>query len=125
MFAISLLFILFLIDKTVYNRNRKNKMIDVETEVNKHRNCKERPKLEKVIQDYKSLALQCANNLTLAGKYNLIVRKLQEICDRLPNLNLKNTTKGHAKRAPVKTATITSEENTKISTEWEKRTGKD
>ena len=100
-------------------------MIDVEAEVNKHRNCKERPKLEKVIQDYKSLALQCANNLALAGKYNLIIRKLQEICDRLPNLNLKNTAKGHAKHTPVKTATITSEENTKISTEWKKRTAKD
>jgi hypothetical protein len=109
----------------IYNSNRKNKMIDVEAEVNKHRNCKERPKLEKVIQDYKSLALQCANNLALAGKYNLVIRKLQEICDRLPSLNLKNTTKGHAKRTPVKTATITSEENTKISTEWKKRTAKD
>ena len=101
-----------------------DKMIDVEAEINKHKSCKDRSKLEKAIQEYKSLVLKYANNLTEAGKYNMVVQKLQEICDRLPRPNLKNTAIGGAKSSSVKTATITNEENTKISTEWKQRTGK-
>ena len=99
-------------------------MIDIEAEVGKHKNCKDRGKLEKVIQDYKSLALQYASNLALAGEYNMVVIKLQEICNRLPSPNLKNVTIGNKKSASVKTATITNEENINISNEWKQRTGK-
>ena len=96
--------------------------MDVEAEVNKHKTCKDRDKLERIIQEYKSLMLQQAKNLTLAGQYNTVILKLQAICDKLPRPQLKNVT-GRTQGAPVKTATITSEENTKINDAWNQRAG--
>jgi len=98
-------------------------MIDVEAEVNKHRNCKDRSKLEGVIQEYKNLVFKYASNLTLAGRYNTVVLKLQEICDKLPNPLTRNTA-ARTHGVPLKTATVTSEENEKISAAWKQKTGK-
>ncbi|MCL1813181.1 MAG: hypothetical protein FWG29_06615 [Treponema sp.] len=98
-------------------------MIDVEAEVNKHRNCKDRSKLEGVIQEYKNLVFKYASNLTLAGRYNSVVLKLQEICDKLPNPLTRNTA-ARAQGVPLKTASVTSEENEQISAAWKQKTGK-
>ena len=96
-------------------------MINIEAEVNKHRNCKDRSKLEGVIQEYKNLVFKYASNLTLAGQYNTVVLKLQAICDRLPNPITRNT---KAQSVPLKTAAVTSEENAQISAAWKQKTGK-
>jgi hypothetical protein len=98
-------------------------MVDVETEVSKHKNCKERDKLEMAIKEYKSLALQHANNLSLASKYSTVAFRLQEICDKLPAPNLKVRTSS-TQSAPTKTATISSEENTRIKNAWKQKTNK-
>ena len=98
-------------------------MIDIEAEVNKHRNCKERSKLEGAIKEYKNLAFKYASNLALAGQYNTVMLKLQEICNRLPNPLSRNTA-ARARGVPLKTATVTSEENAKISAAWNEKTGK-
>jgi len=95
-------------------------MIDVEAEVNKHRNIKDRGKLGKLITDYKSLAIQYAKDFVLAGQYNMVAFKLQEICDRLPAPNLKNQM-GSRQDAKVKTANITSEEQARINAAWRKK----
>jgi len=99
------------------------KMIDVEAEVNKHRNCKDRGELGKLITEYKSLAIQYAKNFVLAGQYNMVAFKLQEICDKLPAPHLKNQF-GSTHNAPVKTATITSEEQAKINAAWKQKAKK-
>ena len=96
--------------------------MDVEAEVNKHKDCKDRDKLEKTIQEYKNLMLLHAKNLAVAGQYNTVVLRLQAICDRLPRPQLKNVT-GRRQGAPVKTAAITSEENSQINDAWNQRTG--
>ncbi|MDR0320474.1 MAG: hypothetical protein LBI28_03145 [Treponema sp.] len=98
-------------------------MIDVESEINKYRNCKERGKLETLIHEYESLALQHANNLVLAGQYNKVAFKLKEICDKLPAPNLKNITSS-AKSVSVKTASITNAEEARINAAWKQKTGK-
>ena len=98
-------------------------MIDVDAEVNKHRNCKDRSKLEGVIQEYKNLVFKYASDLTLAGRYNAVVLKLQEICDKLPNPLTRNTT-ARPKGVSLKTATVTNEENAQISAAWKQKTGK-
>ena len=97
-------------------------MLNVEAEVNKHRTCKDRDELERRIKEYKSLALKNASNIVLAGQYSTVAHKLQEICDKLPAPRL-NKLAGNTQRAPVKTANITSEENTKIKAEWDKKAG--
>lgn len=97
-------------------------MINVEAEFNKYKNCKDRDKLEKLIYEYKSMALQSANNFTLAGQYNMIALKLQGICDKLPAPYLKNPAI-KTSNAPVKTVTITSEEDAKIKAAWKQRAG--
>jgi hypothetical protein len=99
-------------------------LVNVEAEVSKHRNCKERDKLEIVIRECKNLALQHAMNLSVAGQYNTVAHKLQEICDKLPAPNLKGRTAGSTQHTPVKTATITNEENARIKAAWGKKTGK-
>ena len=96
--------------------------MDVEAEVSKHKTCKDPEKLERTIQEYKNLMLLHAKNLTLAGQYNMVVQKLQAICDKLPRPQLKTVT-GRRPGAQVKTAAITSEENTQINHEWNQRTG--
>jgi len=93
-------------------------MIDVETEVNKHKNIKDRGKLGKVITDYKNLALQYAKDFVLSGQYNMVAYKLQEICNALPAPHVKT---GNIQSAPVKTATITNEEKAKINAAWRKK----
>jgi hypothetical protein len=98
-------------------------IIDVETEVNKHRNCKERDKLGVVIREYKSLAMQYATDFSIAGKYNKVALKLQEVYDKLPAPNLKSVTAGTTKKVQTKTSTISKEEKAKINAAWSKKTG--
>jgi formate-dependent phosphoribosylglycinamide formyltransferase (GAR transformylase) len=97
-------------------------MIDVEAEINKHKGCKDRDKLERLIQEYKSLARQHAMNFTAAGQYNMVAHKLQEIFDKLPAPHLRKPI-GGTSGAPVKTATISNEENNRISAAWKKKAG--
>jgi hypothetical protein len=97
-------------------------MIDVEAEVSKHRNCKDRDELGRLIKDYKNLALQNATNLAMAGQYSTVAHKLQEICDKLPAPRLIKYPAGGAHGGQVKTVTITNEEKDRISADWEKKT---
>jgi len=98
-------------------------MIDVEAEVNKYRNCKDRDELGRQIKSYKSLALQHAKNLVVAGQYSTVAQRLQEICDRLPAPHLIKYPSG-TQNAQVKTATITGEERDKINADWKKKAKK-
>jgi len=95
-------------------------MVNVEAEVNKHRNVKDRGEFGKLIRDYKGLALQHANNIVMSGQYNMVALKLQELCDRLPAPNLKKAVVS-AGTAKVKTAKISKEEKAKISAAWDKK----
>jgi hypothetical protein len=94
-------------------------MINVEAEINKHRNCRDRDELTRQIKGYKDLALQHATNLVEAGQYTTVAHKLQEICDKLPAPQLVKYS--NAQSAPVKTANITSEEQAKISDAWRRK----
>jgi hypothetical protein len=98
--------------------------MNVEAEVNKHKNCNDRSKLEKLIQDYKGLAVQHATNFTMASQYNEVALKLQKLCDRLPAPHFKNIP-GSTPGAPsqVKTATISSDEDARIKAAWNQKTG--
>ena len=98
-------------------------MINVEAELNKHKNCRDRDKLERLIQDYKSLALQNATNLAMAAQYSTVAQKLKEICDRLPAPNLIKYPAGRT-GFQAKTATITSEEQARIDADWKSKTKK-
>ena len=98
-------------------------MINVEAEVNKHKNCKDRGELSLIIKEYKGLALQSANDLTMAGQYNMVAFKLQEICDKLPAPRLKKIPTS-SPGAPTKTAKISKDERTKINNDWNKKAGK-
>jgi hypothetical protein len=98
------------------------KMISVEDEVNKHKNCKERDKLERLIQEYKSFALQHAKNFVVAGQYNMVAKKLQEIYDRLPAQHIKNPA-AKTQNVQIKTANITNAENAKINAAWKQKAG--
>jgi len=97
-------------------------MINVEAEVSRHKNCKDRDELGRLIKDYKNLALQHATNLVVAGQYTTVAHRLQEICNKLPAPQLIKHPTGNTHAIPVKTATITSEEKAKISAAWEKKT---
>jgi len=99
-------------------------MINVEAEVNKHKNIKDRGELSLIIKEYKSLALQHANDLMLAGQYNTVMLKLQEICDKLPAPRLKKIP-SQAPGAPTKTARISKEEKDKINAAWSRKAGND
>ena len=96
-------------------------MINVEAEVNKHKNCKDRDELGRQIKNYKNLAIQSAANLVAAGQYTMIVKKLQEIYDKLPAPSIKLPT-CNKPNTPVKTAAITSEEKARINDAWSKKT---
>jgi len=98
--------------------------MDIEAEVNKYRNCKDRGELEKQIQGYKNLAIQNATNLVVAGQYTTVAHKLQEICDRLPGPKLMKYPTGGAQGSSAKTARITSDEQARINADWNKRTKK-
>ena len=97
--------------------------MNVEAEVNKHKNCRDREVLEKQIQEYKFQAREHAQDMYMAGQYNMVAHKLQEICDKLPAPRLKNVG-GGAYNAPSKTATIGKDERDKIDAAWKKRAGK-
>ena len=96
-------------------------MINVEAEVNKHKNCRDRDEMGRWIKEYKDLALQHASDIIMAGQYNMVVHKLQEICDKLPAPHLKNIVASSS--AKTKTAKISSEERAKISAAWKKKAG--
>ena len=98
-------------------------MINVEAEVGKHKNCKDRDELIRWINEYKGLALKSASDIYMAGQYNMVAMKLQEMCDKLPQPRLKNIVPGGS-NMPTKTANITNEENAKISAAWNKKAGK-
>ena len=95
-------------------------MINVEVEVSKHKNVKDRGVLVMLINEYKGLALQFSGDIVLAGQYNMVALKLQELCDKLPAPQLRKIpTGGHS--APTKTAKITKEEKVKIENAWDKK----
>jgi len=95
-------------------------MVNVEAEVSKYKACKDRDELERRINEYKNLALKHASNMGMAGQYNMVALKLQEICNKLPPPKLKRPA-DHINSVPVKTATITNEENIQIKAAWEKK----
>jgi hypothetical protein len=98
--------------------------MNVEAEVNKYKTCRDRDELGRMIREYKSLAMQHATNMVMAGQYNMVARKLEEIFDKLPAPHLKNIPGSHMSDAMVKTASITDAENARINADWRKKTGK-
>jgi len=97
-------------------------MINVETEVSKFKDCKDRDEIARQIKEYKSLALQCSSDIFLAGQYDMVAHKLQVIHDKLPAPRLKRIpTAGPA--AQTKTASITKAEKVKIEDAWSKKAG--
>jgi hypothetical protein len=97
--------------------------MNVEAEVNKYKTCRDRDELGRMIREYKSLAMQHATNMVMAGQYNMVARKLEEIFDKLPDPHLKNiTVRPH--EVNVKTASISDAENARIKADWKKKTGK-
>ncbi|MCL2180066.1 MAG: hypothetical protein FWB83_04775 [Treponema sp.] len=97
-------------------------MVNVDAEVSKHKNCKDRDELSRVIKDYKDLAFQHASDMITAGQYNMVAMKLQEICDKMPAPRLKRIP-GHTDGAPTKTTSISKEEKARINADWRKKTG--
>ena len=101
-------------------------MVSVETEVNKHRNCKDRDELGRLIKGYKELALKHGSNIAVAGAYSMVAHKLQLICDKLPAPRLRSVSDSSHNAPAKKTAAINDEENAKINAAWKQRTeGKD
>ena len=98
-------------------------MVDVEAEVNKHKTCRDKAELEKRIQEYKGLAFKYASDIYLAGQYNMVVHKLQEICNKLPDPRLKNVA-SHGGGSQTKTAKISTAEKARINADWKKKAGK-
>jgi len=98
-------------------------MLNVDAEVSKHKNVKDRGEYGKLIREYKGLAVQHADNLVMSGQYNMVALKLQELCDKLPSPNLKRAGASQ-NAAPTKTAKISKDEKAKISAAWEKKAGK-
>jgi len=98
-------------------------MVNVEVELSKHKNCKDRDELVRLIHDYKSLALQHANDIITVGQYNMVALRLQELCDKLPAPRLKKLPSA-APGAPTKTAKISNEEKVKINAAWSKKAKK-
>jgi len=99
-------------------------MINVDAEVSRFKNCKDRDELVRQIKHYKDLALQSAANLASAGQYTSVAHKLQEMCDKLPAPTLIRHPSGSGHNAPQKTADITDEEHAKIKAAWEKKAKK-
>ncbi|MCL2210612.1 MAG: hypothetical protein FWB95_01675 [Treponema sp.] len=97
-------------------------MINVETEVNKFKNCKDRDEIVRQIREYKNLALQSSSDIFLAGQYDMVAHRLQEICDKLPAPRLKKIPTG-APAAKTKTANITKAEKVKIENAWSQKAG--
>jgi len=97
-------------------------MINVEAEVSKFKNCKDRDEVGKQIREYKNLAMQHASDMVLAGRYNMVALKLQEIFDKFPAPKLKNVTSS-TPNVKTKTASISKEEKVKINAAWNKKAG--
>jgi len=97
-------------------------MLNVEAEVSKYKNIKDRDELGRVIQSYKSNAIQHANDIFMAGQYDMVAHKLQVFYDKLPAPHIKNTAV-HSQATPSKTAKISKEEKAQISAAWKKKTG--
>ena len=97
-------------------------MVNADAEINKYKNCKDKDELGRRIKEYRDLTLQHASNIVIAAQYNMVALKLQKIYDQLPAPKLKKTA-SIPKNQPVKTATITNEENAKISAAWEQKAG--
>ena len=97
-------------------------MINVEAEVSKHKNIKDRDELVMLIKDYKNLALKNATNLAVAGQYSKVAQKLQEFCDKLPAPKLMKYPSDRTQGIHAETAEITSEEQARIDADWKKRT---
>jgi len=98
-------------------------VLDVDFEVNKHKNCKDRDELTMLIKEYKNLAMQNATDFSIASKYNSVAFKLQEICDKLPAPNIKNPAI-NKKSVATKTANLTQEEKARIEREWKQKARK-
>jgi len=98
-------------------------MLNVESEVSKHKNCKDRDELGRWIKEYKSLAMQHASDLILSGNYNMVAHRLQEMFDKLPAPKFKNVVFGKQTSDAAKTANISKEEKAKINAAWRKKTG--
>jgi hypothetical protein len=60
----------------------------------------------------------------MAGQYNTVALRLQEIYDKLPAPHLKNIPGSRTSDAQTKTASITNDENARINAAWRKKTGK-
>jgi len=97
-------------------------MINVDAEVSKYKNCKDRDELSMHIKEYKNLAIQNASNFVLAGEYNSVAFKLQELHDKLPAPNLKPVVS--RKSTPTKTANLSAEERARIEAEWRRKAKK-
>jgi len=98
-------------------------MFDVENEVSKFKNCKDRDEIVWQIKEYKSRALQCSSDIVLAGQFNMVAFKLQEICDKLPAPRLKKIPTG-GPAAETRTAKISKSEKKRIESDWDKRAHK-
>jgi len=96
-------------------------MIGVQAEIDKYKNCRDRDELLGLIKHYKTLALQHAENLVLAGQYSTVALRLQEIYDKLPAPQIMKFPTGKT-QGPVKTATVTDEEQARIDAAWKKKT---
>ena len=94
--------------------------MNVQAEVDKYKNCKDRDEIGRAIKDYKNLALQSANDIVTAGQFNLVAHKLQERYDAMPAPRLKSIPTG-SPNAPTKTAKIGREEKAKINAAWNKK----
>jgi len=99
-------------------------MINVEAEINKCKSCKDRDELGRYIRDYKSQALQSAGDIVLAGQYNMVALRLQEIYDKMPAPRLKSIPTGSSQNVATKTATTSDKEKKKINAAWNKKIGK-
>ena len=97
--------------------------MNVEAEVSKFKNIKNRDELGMEIREYKKLALQHSGDIYLAGQYDMVAHKLQEIYDKMPAPKMKKVSAGRP-GAPGLTANINKEEKAKINAAWKKRTGK-
>jgi len=95
--------------------------MNVQAEIDKHKNVNDRDELGRIIKDYKGLALQYANDIVLAGQYNMVAFRLQERYDKMPGPRLKSIPTGSAP-AQTKTAKISKDEKAKINAAWSRKT---
>jgi len=97
--------------------------MNVEAEVSKFKNIKNRDELGMQIREYKNLAMQHSGDIFLAGQYDMVAHKLQEIYDKMPAPKLRAAAASKPGAKGV-TANINKDEKAKINAAWKKRTGK-